>query len=42
VGGAHNELARGVYRNMGTEELDGWRVCRLDREGLERLAGESA
>ena len=37
-----NELARGVYRNLGAEELDGWRVCRLDREGLERLAGESA
>src|SRR5437763_14372266 len=37
-----NELARGVYRNLGAKELAGWRVCRLDREGLERLAGESA
>jgi GNAT superfamily N-acetyltransferase len=33
-----NELARGVYRNFGAEELDGWRVCRLSGEALAALA----
>jgi GNAT superfamily N-acetyltransferase len=34
-----NELARGVYRRFGVEELDGWRFCRLSGEALGRAAG---
>jgi len=36
-----NELAQGVYRRLGAEMLPDWRLCRLAREGLERLAGDS-
>jgi GNAT superfamily N-acetyltransferase len=34
-----NELAQGVYGRLGAELLPDWRVCRLTREALERLAG---
>jgi GNAT superfamily N-acetyltransferase len=33
-----NELAQGVYRKLGAELLPDWRVCRLSREELRRLA----
>jgi len=34
-----NELAIGVYRGVGAEILDEWRICRLTGEALKRLGG---
>ena len=33
-----NELAIGVYRGVGAEMLDDWRICRLTGEPLRALA----
>jgi GNAT superfamily N-acetyltransferase len=35
-----NELARGVYRKIGAEELSDWEFCRLTGDALLRLAAE--
>ena len=37
-----NQLAQGVYRRIGAQLLDDWRLCRLTGEALHRLAGEPA
>jgi GNAT superfamily N-acetyltransferase len=36
-----NELAQGVYRKLGAQQLDEWRLCRLTGDALVRLADES-
>ena len=37
-----NELAIGVYRGVGAEVLDDWRICRLTGEPLRALAETAA
>ena len=37
-----NELAIGVYRGVGAEILDDWRVCRLTGEPLRALASTAS
>jgi hypothetical protein len=34
-------LAMGVYRKLGAQHLDEWRLCRLTGDALVRLADES-
>jgi diamine N-acetyltransferase len=36
-----NELAIGVYRGVGAEVLDDWRMCRLTGDALKTLAAAS-
>ena len=36
-----NELAIGVYRGLGAQVLDDWRMCRLTGDALEALAEAS-
>jgi GNAT superfamily N-acetyltransferase len=36
-----NELAQGVYRKLGAQQLDEWRLCRLTGAALQRLAASS-
>jgi diamine N-acetyltransferase len=36
-----NELALGVYRGLGAQVLDDWRICRLTGDALEALAEAS-
>jgi GNAT superfamily N-acetyltransferase len=35
-----NELAQDVYRRVGAEQLDEWRLCRLTGDALRRLAAQ--
>jgi GNAT superfamily N-acetyltransferase len=37
-----NELAIGVYRGVGAEILDDWRICRLSGDPLRALAATSS
>ena len=37
-----NELAIGVYRGVGAELLEDWRICRLTGEPLKALAATAA
>jgi GNAT superfamily N-acetyltransferase len=35
-----NKPAQGVYRKVGAEQLDEWRLCRLTGDALRRLAAQ--
>jgi GNAT superfamily N-acetyltransferase len=35
-----NELAQGVYRKLGAQQLEEWRLCRITGDALRLLAGE--
>jgi hypothetical protein len=37
-----NEPAIAFYRNLGALPLDQWRIFRLTRDGIARLAGEKS
>jgi len=37
-----NEPALGFYESLGAERLDEWRMYRLERDGIRRLAATSA
>lgn len=36
-----NKSAIGFYRKLGAAVLDDWRLCRLGRAGMDRVAGQS-
>jgi GNAT superfamily N-acetyltransferase len=37
-----NKSAMGFYRKLGAAVLDDWRLCRLDKDGMGSVAGQSA